>query len=116
MGDLVQATPLISGMRKKYPGAKITLMVSSDFEGFVPNIPDIDDSIVLDMRQFTRKGRWKELTWVVIYRYLESFLEDVKRRRFDLVVNLSHSKLSALMIMICYVRAKKSLPSTASRT
>ena len=53
MGDLVQATPLISGLRKKYPQAKITLMVSSDFAMFVPNIPNIDDSIVLDIRQFT---------------------------------------------------------------
>ena len=92
MGDLVQATPLISGLRKKYPQAKITLMVSSDFAMFVPNIPDIDDSIVLDIRQFTDKGRWKEMTWVVLYRYLETFLEGVKGRRFDLVVNLSLQK------------------------
>ena len=105
MGDLVQATPLISGLRHKYPGAKITLMVSSDFAKFAPSIPDIDNSIVLDIRQFTQKGRWMELTWVVIYRYLESFLDDVKRRRFDLVVNLSHSKLSALMIL--YLGIKK---------
>ncbi|MCH7622732.1 MAG: glycosyltransferase family 9 protein [Nitrospinae bacterium] len=105
MGDLVQATPLISGLRHKYPRAKITLMVSSDFAKFAPNIPDIDDSIVLDMRQFTKKSRWKELTWVVIYRYLESFLDDMKHLRFDLVVNLRHSKLSALMIL--YLGIKK---------
>ena len=105
MGDLVQATPLISGLRQKYPGATITLMVSSDFAMFTPNIPDIDDSIVLDIRQFTKKGRWREMTWVVLYRYLESFLKDVKCRRFDLVVNLSHSKLSALMIL--YLGIKK---------
>jgi lipopolysaccharide heptosyltransferase II len=104
MGDLVQATPLICGLRKKYPQAKITLMVSSDFAMFVPNIPDIDDSIVLDIRQFTKKGRWKEMTWVVLYRYLETFLESVKDRRFDLVVNLSHSKLSAMMILFLGIK------------
>lgn len=104
MGDLVQATPLISGLRKKYPQAKITLMVSSDFAMFVPNIPGIDDSIVLDIRQFTDKGRWKELSWVVIYRYLETFLEGVKGRQFDLVVNLSHSKLSAMMILFLGIK------------
>ncbi len=104
MGDLVQATPLISGLRQKYPEAKITLMVSSDFAMFTPNIPDIDDSIVLDIRQFTDKGRWKKLTWVVLYRYLETFLEDVKPLRFDLVVNLSHSKLSALMILFLGIK------------
>jgi lipopolysaccharide heptosyltransferase II len=104
MGDLVQATPLISGLRQKYPQAKITLMVSSDFAMFVPNILDIDDSIVLDIRQFTKKGRWKEMTWVVLYRYLENFLVSVKNRRFDLVVNLSHSKLSAMMILFLGIK------------
>jgi ADP-heptose:LPS heptosyltransferase len=104
MGDLVQATPLISGLRQKYPEAKITLMVSSDFAMFTPNIPDIDDSIVLDIRQFTEEGRWKEMSWVDLYRYMESFLEGVKRKRFDLVVNLSHSKLSALMILFLGIK------------
>jgi ADP-heptose:LPS heptosyltransferase len=103
MGDLVQATPLISGLKEKYPYSKITLMVSSDFESFIPNIPDIDDSIVLDMRQF--KNREQGLSWVEIYHYLESFLQDVKTRRYDLVVNLSHSKLSAFMIL--YLEIKK---------
>lgn len=105
MGDLVQATPLISGMRQKYPDSKITLMVSSDFESFIPNIPDIDDSIVLDIRQFKKKERDQGLTWVEIYKYLESFLDEVKARQFDLVVNLSHSKLSAFMIL--YLGIKK---------
>jgi len=79
-------------------------MVSSDFAKFAPNIPDIDDSIVLDIRQFAEKEGGRELTWVVLYRYLEPFLEDVKRRRFDLVVNLSHSKLSALMILFLGIK------------
>ncbi|MDA1108440.1 MAG: glycosyltransferase family 9 protein [Nitrospinae bacterium] len=105
MGDLVQATPLISGMRQKYPDSVITLMVSSDFESFIPNIPDIDNSIVLDIRQFKKREREQDLSWVVIYQYLESFLEEVKAQRFDLVVNLSHSKLSALMIL--YLGIKK---------
>lgn len=105
MGDLVQATPLISGLKRKCPEARITLMVSSDFAGFVPSIPDIDDSLVLDVRQFAEKEGRRDLTWVAIYRYLESFLEDVKARRFDLVVNLSHSKFSAFMIL--YLGIKK---------
>lgn len=99
MGDLVQATPLIGGLRDKYPEAGITLMVSSDFAGFAPNIAGIDDSIVMDVRQFTHKEKWQNFSWVVIYRYLEQFLADVKKRDFDMVVNLSHSRLSALMIL-----------------
>ncbi len=98
MGDLVQATPVISGLRQKHPEAAITLMVTSDFAGFVPRIPDIDDSVVLDIRQFTGDGEVADCSWVTIYRYIEGFLDSVREQSFDLVVNLSHSRLSALMI------------------
>lgn len=98
MGDLVQSTPLISGLRKKYPSARITLMVTGDFAGFVPWIPDIDDSVVLDLRQFTDMGGKKGVMWIGIYQYLREFMDRLKLRRFDQVVNLSHSRFSALMI------------------
>ena len=35
MGDLIQTTPLVQGLRQKYPDAQITLMVSSDFENAI---------------------------------------------------------------------------------
>ena len=35
MGDLIQTTPLLQGLRHKYPDAQITLMVSSDLENAV---------------------------------------------------------------------------------
>ncbi len=98
MGDLVQATPVIAGLRQKHPQAEITLMVSSDFAGFLPRIPGIDASLVLDIRQFMRDEGTAGCSWVTLYRYLEGFMNGVRQRSFDLVVNLSHSRLSALMI------------------
>lgn len=99
MGDLIQSTPLIAGLREKHPEASITLMVAVDFAEFASRIPCVDDIMVYDCRQFNRK---KEdggyYNWVEVYRYLENFLRDIQRRKFDLIFNLSHSKLSALMI------------------
>ncbi len=96
MGDMIQTTPLIRGLKEKYPGAKITLLVTSDFASAVPLIPGVDDSIVFNFRQFDEKKN--DLSWVKVYRYLEKSLEDIKGRNFDLLVNLSHSKFSALMV------------------
>jgi len=99
MGDLIQSTPLISGLRKKHPDASITMMVCKEFEAFASRIPFVDDLIVYDVLQFTRrKERGESVTWDVIYRYFEDLLRGVMERRFDLIFNLSHSKLSALMI------------------
>ncbi|MFQ5672111.1 MAG: glycosyltransferase family 9 protein [Nitrospinales bacterium] len=99
MGDLVQSTPLISGLRKKHPDASITLMVCKEFESFASRIPFVDDVIVYDVLQFNRmKEQGETVTWDVIYRYLEDLLRGVMERQFDLIFNLSHSRLSALMI------------------
>jgi ADP-heptose:LPS heptosyltransferase len=99
MGDLIQSTPLISSLRKRYPDAKITLLVSSDFAEFAKRANYIDEIIVFNLRQFNKKGEKGELkSWVEVYQYLEGFLKTLSDLNFNKVYNLSHSKLSALMI------------------
>ena len=104
MGDMIQTTPLIRGLKEKYPTAKITLLVTSDFASAVPLIPDVDESIVIDLRQFDKQDNWEDLSWIKIYRYLEKSLEDIKSRNFDLLVNLSHSKFRALMVRLLGIK------------
>ncbi len=98
MGDLIQTTPLIQGLREKHPDARITLMVSSDFESAIPLIPEVDDSIVFNLRQFKEANDWDDESWVKIYRYIESKLNDIRCQSYDMLVNLSHSRFSALMV------------------
>ena len=98
MGDLIQSTPLIEGLHKKYPQAEITMIVSSDFAEFAKRIPHVKENIVFNLRQFNERSAQRDICWVEIYRYLQNFLETLAPRKYDLVVNLSHSKLSALMI------------------
>jgi ADP-heptose:LPS heptosyltransferase len=98
MGDLIQTTPLIQGLKDKYPDAKITLMVSSDFKDVVSLIPGVDNSIVFNLRQFKEKNGWADESWIKIYRYIESELNCIRDNGYDLLVNLSHSRFSALMV------------------
>ena len=104
MGDMIQTTPLIRGLKEKNPSAKITLLVTSDFSSAVPLIPNVDESIVINLRQFDIQENWEDISWVKIYRYLEKSLEDIKSRNFDLLVNLSHSKFSALMVRLLGIK------------
>ena len=98
MGDMIQTTPLIKGLKEKYPNSKITLLVTSDFSSAVPLIPNVDDSIVLNFKQFNINKDWEDQSWIKVFRYLEESLENIKSRNYDLLVNLSHSKFSALMV------------------
>ena len=98
MGDLIQTTPLIKGLKQKYPNAKITLMISSDFENAVSLIPYVDDSIIFNLRQFKESDNLEDVSWVKIYRYIESKLNNIRSKSYDMLVNLSHSRFSALMV------------------
>lgn len=98
MGDMIQTTPLIKGLKEKYPRAKVTLLVTSDFASAVPLIPNVDDSIVINFKQFDIRENWEDQSWIKVYRYLEESLAEIKGRNYDLLVNLSHSKFSALMV------------------
>ena len=98
MGDLVQSTSSIAGLRKQYPNACITLMVTSAFEEFSKKIPCINKRVVFDIKQFVDREDKKQFLWVDVYKYLENILNELKDRNYDLLINLSHSKLSAFMI------------------
>lgn len=98
MGDLVQSTPLIAGFRKKYPEAKLTLAVNKDFAAFARKIPCVDELKVINIGQFNNRDQNKELVWVSLYLYMKETLDELKKNKYDLIVNLSHSVLSAYMI------------------
>jgi ADP-heptose:LPS heptosyltransferase len=95
MGDLVQSTPLIKGLREKNLHARITIFVSSDFSEFARRIPHVDEVIVLNMRQFMNQERPQP--WIDVFHYLKKVMDELKAHKFDRLINLSHSRLSALM-------------------
>lgn len=98
MGDLVQCTPLIAGLRRKHPDAKITLAVNKTFEEFARKIPHLDELVILDIAQYNDRDWKREVIWVTLAKYLKGWLDELRSRKFDMVVNLSHSFLSAYMI------------------
>ena len=104
MGDLVQSTSSIAGLRKQYPNARITLMVTSSFEEFSKKIPCINKRVVFDIKQFVDRVDKKQMLWVDVYKYLECILNKLKEINYDLLINLSHSKLSAFMISYLNVK------------
>ena len=77
MGDLVQSTSSIAGLRKQYPNAYITLMVTSAFEEFSKKIPCINKRVIFDIKQFVDRVDNKQMLWVDVYTYLENFLNEL---------------------------------------
>ena len=112
MGDLLQATPLMAGLRKKHPDARLDVLVSSDFASIAKSIPKINEVRIFNLRQFTPAEYKGDLTLVDVYKYIEEFTEELKKSKYDVVINLSHSKMSAVMTSLINVKDIRGITSS----
>ncbi|MHC4063370.1 MAG: lipopolysaccharide heptosyltransferase I [Planctomycetota bacterium] len=94
LGDLVHALPVLHGLRRRYPQARIDWLVATAFAPLVEGHPDLDEVIRFDRRRFGRIVRSPRIA-----RAFAEFLADLRRRRYDLVVDLQGLFRSGLMAL-----------------
>jgi len=86
IGDLLMATPLLRTLRFNYPDARITLLADAKIDGMVRFNQHIDELISVDKKGYHNKlGNYLKL------------IADIRRRNFDLVVNLHPNERSSAL-------------------
>lgn len=95
VGDLLQTTPLLSGLRENHPDAFIALLANKRFEKAVAGNPDIDEVILLDA-DFLAGWQGGDASGIVSgYRTLTRLCRSLRALRFDRVINASFNDVSA---------------------
>ncbi len=97
MGDLLQTTPLMAGLKEKHHGSKITLLINSAFTEICKGIPYIDDLIVFDMKDYRNRLVGNKYSLVENYNLLEGLISRINSKEYDLTINVTHSPISALL-------------------
>jgi len=92
LGDIVHALPVLTALRRRFPTARITWVVNTAYEPLLRGHPDLTDTLPFDRGAFKR-GLVESL------RYAASFAAELRRRRFDLVVDLQGLLRSGLMCL-----------------
>lgn len=77
VGDLLLVTPVLRTLRTNYPNAHIALLADAKLADLVKYNRNLSELIIID-----KKGYHNQL-----WRYLQ-FVAGIRRRRFDLVINL----------------------------
>ncbi|KAA0221475.1 MAG: glycosyltransferase family 9 protein [Planctomycetota bacterium] len=83
LGDVVHALPVLSGLRGRYPAARIDWLVAPAFAPLLVGNPALTEVVLFDRSRFGRVGRSLAVT-----REFARFLGDLRARRYDLVVDL----------------------------
>lgn len=91
-GDVIHAMPVLHGLRTRFPHARISWLVANNCAGLLEEHPDLDEVIRFDRKRYGRIGRGLAPTIEFI-----RFLGELRRRSFDLVLDLQGLFRSAFL-------------------
>lgn len=95
IGDLVMATPILSDLRKAYPGARITAMCRQPICELLKDDPQIDELFCFSKASgFGRRSEKRNI------------VEKLRKGKFDLGILLTHSFSSAWLFWLGHVRTR----------
>lgn len=101
MGDVIQTTPLLRGLKQKYPGAHITFMVRNMGKPIAESNPDVDDVIVYDEDDMFLSLRAQDSDRLLrAYEGAEAYIRKLKEGNFDVAYNCTHSIGSAMLLKL----------------
>lgn len=104
MGDVLQTTPLIRALRRKYPGAHIAYMVRNMGKAVASRNPDVnevlvheEDGMYLDMRSDDSDR------FLRAYRTAEDQIARLREGRYDVAYNCTHSIASSMLLKLAHI-------------
>lgn len=98
LGDMLQATPTIAGMKMENPDCRITVVVEKQFDQVLRNIPNIDEIVSIDLGMTVRSLAREGEGVLDAYDYVSEFVARLKAMNFDYCLNMSSSAYSAMLI------------------
>lgn len=98
LGDMLQATPTIAGMKMENPNCHITVLVEKQFSEVCRYIPYIDEVFSLDLSMVVRAISREQEGILDAFDYLSEVVEDLRGRGFDYCLNMSSSAYTALLL------------------
>ncbi|QVL34679.1 lipopolysaccharide heptosyltransferase II [Telmatocola sphagniphila] len=90
LGDVVHALPVLEAVRIRYPSAEIVWVINKSYRALIENHPALNDVMPFD-RGAMKKGLSTALS------YSLQFAKELRKRRFDLALDLQGLLRSGLM-------------------
>jgi lipopolysaccharide heptosyltransferase I len=104
LGDVVHALPVLTGLRRRFPDAHITWVVNRSYEPLLKGHPDLTDTLAFDRSALRKNGFRASLA------SFGRFLTELRRRDFDLVLDLQGLFRSGLMTLATRAPRRVGLP------
>ncbi|MFH1624072.1 MAG: glycosyltransferase family 9 protein [Pseudomonadota bacterium] len=86
-GDILQLTPMLRGLRERYPESKISFLVGRDFVQLLEGNPDVNEIIPISEKEYRYWLRNSPEKYPRIFNEIYDLVCELKRKDFEIVVN-----------------------------
>lgn len=100
LGDMLQATPTIAGIKRENPDCHITVLVEKQFADICHILPNIDKVMNIDLALTCRSLAAEQTGIIDAYQYLSEFVDQLRSGDFDYCLNMSSSAYTALLLRL----------------
>lgn len=100
LGDMIQATPTIAGMKMENPSCHISVLVEKSFAEVCSHIPHVDEVIPLDLSMCVQALARDGDGIIDGFEYFDSVIKKLREDRYDFCLNMSNSAYTALLIRL----------------
>jgi ADP-heptose:LPS heptosyltransferase len=107
MGDILQSSPTIAGLKRENPDSHITILVDNQFSNICKGVPGIDEVYLMDMNFLARGISSGSESLVEVFSYISRIVDDLGKRGFDYCLNMSNSAYTALLIRMLNIPETK---------
>lgn len=101
MGDVLQTSALVHGLRQRYPDAHIALMVRRMGKTIAERNPDVNEVIVYEEDDMFLDMRAQDSDRLLrAYNRAEEHIQKLRAGRYDMAYNCTHSISSAMLLKL----------------
>lgn len=104
MGDMLQASPTLAGLKEQHPDAKITVLIEKNFSSICDGLPGIDVVYPIDLSLVVQSLAREGEGIVDAYKYFNDVLSDLKEKKFDRCINMASSAYTAVLLKLLNVK------------
>ena len=111
LGDLLQTSPTIAGLKAMDPSAEVTVCVDRNFAEVCRGLPGVDRVWEIELDRLGRFVLGNDLRGA--YREVDALVTALRAERFDVAINYSSSRMSAVLMRLIGVADTRGWTMTA---
>ncbi len=89
LGDVVQTTPMLQGIKRQYPNSTVSLLVNSQYRQMGEMIPCVDRLFTIDFKEISSYIYEGADGLAGAYRFLKKYFTVLRQNRFDRIINVT---------------------------